>query len=428
VVVVSDSSVGSEMLEFEVELALSEYRQRGRPFVLPVRVGENEPLTGNLGDLLNSVHFISWATPDDDDKVMTAIDGALHKSRWDAEKIADLEPVGGAIPIDSRFYIARDSDTVFLNAIRTNQSIVLVKGSRQIGKTSLLARGVAMVQEFGWRHVMTDFQKVNSSHLGSEETFYRMLAGFIAHQLQFEYNWDKKWIDAFGPNINMDIFLREALSASEKPFVWFMDEADRLFGLPFASEFFGLVRSWHNSRAIEPGGPWGRFTLVISYATEAHLFIRDLNQSPFNVGLQIPLLFFTGEQVADLNARYGSPLRDASEVAKLQALLGGQPFLTRRALDVLARKQMDLDMLISSADNDDGPFGDHLKRILISVCHIPSVEAALGAIFTNPNLKDSVAFQKLVSGGVLVVDENDRVTYRTELYRRFLEKHKVGKR
>ena len=71
---------------------------------------------------------------------------------------------------------------------------------------------------------------------------------------------------------------------------------------------FGLFRSWNNERLLDPSGSWSRFTLVIAYATEAHLFITDVNQSPFNVGTRLTLEDFTREQVAELNRRYGSPL------------------------------------------------------------------------------------------------------------------------
>jgi len=97
----------------------------------------------------------------------------------------------------------------------------------------------------------------------------------VARQLGITYDFAGEWLDIFGPGINMDNFIRTVLESSETPLAWFMDEADKLFGVPFASDFYGLVRSWHNSRATEPHGPWGRFTIVISYATEAHLFIRD---------------------------------------------------------------------------------------------------------------------------------------------------------
>src|SRR5207244_11189541 len=55
--------------------------------------------------------------------------------------------------------------------------------------------------------------------------------------------------------------------------------------------------------------PWSRLTLAIAYATEAHLFISDMNQSPFNIGTLLALEDFTLPQVAELNRSYGSPLQ-----------------------------------------------------------------------------------------------------------------------
>jgi AAA domain-containing protein len=91
---------------------------------------------------------------------------------------------------------------------------------------------------------------------------------------------------------------REVLDKIPAPIVWGLDEVDRLFHCDFGSEIFGLFRSWHNQRALEPTGPWSRLTLAMAYATEAHLFIADLNQSPFNVGTGLTLGDFTLEIVA----------------------------------------------------------------------------------------------------------------------------------
>src|SRR5207302_9487539 len=134
------------------------------------------------------------------------------------------------------------------------------------------------------------------------------------------------WHPRRGPSENFERFWRrECLGKIDAPIVWGLDEVDRLFGCDFASEVFGLFRSWHNERALEPDGPWRRLTLAIAYATEHHLFITDVNQSPFNVGTRLTLEDFTFEQVADLNDRYGAPLRDAAELARFVRLVGGHP-------------------------------------------------------------------------------------------------------
>jgi hypothetical protein len=69
------------------------------------------------------------------------------------------------------------------------------------------------------------------------------------------------------------------LGRIDGPVVWGLDEVDRLFSCEFGSEVFGLFRSWHNRRSLDPAGPWSRLTLALAYATEAYLFITDLNQS-----------------------------------------------------------------------------------------------------------------------------------------------------
>ncbi|RYZ62464.1 MAG: toll/interleukin-1 receptor domain-containing protein, partial [Proteobacteria bacterium] len=313
IAIVSDSALGSEMLEYELEVAADEHRKRGKPFILPVRVGEDRPLEGPVGSILNPLHFTVWRSPEDDAKVLREIVGTIEEPPAPKEAVP-LEPVGGAVPPDSPFYVERATDEEFHRALRKNESILLVKGPRQVGKTSLVGRGARAARELGWRLAMTDFQKLSTAQLASEDGFYRLLAHTLARSLKFKYDFENEWLDVFGANMNMDCFVRALIDDSSTPIVWFMDEADKLFGAPFASDFFGLVRSWHNSRATEPDGPWDRFTVVMGYATEAHLFIQDLNQSPFNVGRQLALDDFTHEQVEELNRRYGSPLKSASEV------------------------------------------------------------------------------------------------------------------
>jgi hypothetical protein len=420
IAILSDSSLGSEMLEYELETAHDEMVKRGRPYLLPVRVGSEQKIEGSVGSIINHLNYSVWNSPQDDSRVFAELLSALAEPLGPKDEPAQLEPVGGAISPDSPFYVERSADAECLRAIEQAESIILIKGPRQVGKTSLLGRAAKYAKDSGLRSATTDFQKLSTSQLSSEENFYKLLAATLARQFNFTYDFGEEWMDVFGPNMNMDNFLRGLLESSDEKMIWFMDEADKLFGVPFASDFFGLVRSWHNSRATEPGGPWRRFTVVISYATEAHLFIQDLNQSPFNVGRQLSLQSFTLDQVSNLNMRYGSPLKP-SEVSVLFGLIGGQPFMVRRALDVLARKSMDFETMMGQADRDDGPFGDHLKRILISVSQLPTVLEAMKASLQNPELLDSDGFHRLLSSGVVRQTANNQIEITSELYRRYLQ-------
>src|SRR5206468_3054842 len=110
----------------------------------------------------------------------------------------------------------------------------------------------------------------------------------------------------------------------------------------------------HNARALDPGGTWSRLTLAIAYATEAHLFITDPNQSPFNVGLKVSLQDFSWEQVADLNERYGAPLRHEAEIDRFVRLVGGQSYLVRRGLHEMHLRGTGIEAFQAQADRDDG--------------------------------------------------------------------------
>jgi len=423
VAILTDSSSESEMLQFEVETALDEWRNHGKPFLLPVRIELKAPLGGSMGASLDDLQFVSWHGPSDDARVADEVRSALKNSMAAVEKNHPLEPAGGAMSPDSPFYIVRDADVEVENAIRARESVILVRGPRQIGKTSLIGRGTKFVKGLGCRQASTDFQMVSSAQLSDPDLFARMLAATLAKQFSFKYDFAEEWQDVFGPNLNLANFMRALIAESDQPIVWFMDEADRLFHASFASDFFGLLRSWHNARATDPSGPWGRFTLVIAYATEARLFIRDLNQSPFNVGRQVTMANFTVDQTAQLNELYGNPVKRRSDLEALHFLLAGQPFLVRRAFEQLASGAIDFATLFETADRSDGPFGDHLRRLLVAVSQFPEMVSALRSSLDSTPPAGSDAVQRLVAAGVLREDPAGRAVPACDLYALYLDEH-----
>src|SRR5262249_16269164 len=172
---------------------------------------------------------------------------------------SSVAPVRDAMPLDSKFYIVRGADEQFRAAIARQDSIVLIKGARQVGKTSLLARGLQQARAAGARIVLTDLQKLNAADLASAEAFYLALAVLIADQLALDVGPDAVWNARRGPSINFERYIRrEALGKISGSLVWGLDEVDRLFTCSFGSEVFGLFRSWHNERSLDPAGPWQR--------------------------------------------------------------------------------------------------------------------------------------------------------------------------
>jgi DNA-binding SARP family transcriptional activator len=341
-----------------------------------------------------------------------------------APSASSPEPPGGAMLPSSPYYIQRETDHLFTAAVKRRDSIVLVKGARQVGKTSLLARSLEQARQAGARVVLTDFQKLTTGQMATSDGLFLTLARDIADQLELELTVDELWHPSWGWNVNFERFLRrEALKAESAPMVWALDEVDRLFGRPDSADIFGLFRSWHNARSLNPDGPWSRLTLAMAYATEAYLFITDLNQSPFNVGTRLALGDFTPEEVAELNRRYGSPLRNEAELARYTALVGGHPYLVQRGLHALAAGGMDLATFTAQAGRDDGLFGDHLRRMRQVAQKDAGLYAALRAVLRGEPCPGNEEFFRLQSAGVLAGGSSLDARLRCKLYRSYLEQH-----
>ena len=334
-----------------------------------------------------------------------------------------LEPMGGALPLDSGFYIKRPADEEFLTSRGKRDSILLLKGPRQIGKTSLLARGLQQAREAGAQVVLTDLQTLPEVLLDSEEKLFLTLAQAWADQLDLDVMPEEGWNPQRVAGMNLERYLRqEVLGALEQPLVWGLDEVDRLFSGPFSPNLFGLFRSWHNRRSLDPTGPWSRLTLAIAYATEAHLFISDLNLSPFNVGTRITLEDFTPGQVAELNSRYNTPLQNADELTRFYRLLHGQPYLVQRGFNEMVTHQIDFATLEAQADRDEGPFGDHLRRLLASLGPDADLTETVRGLLRGEPCPSPESFYRLRSAGVVTGNSIQETQFRCPLYRTYLER------
>jgi hypothetical protein len=413
------------MLEFEIERAHEAAQiQGGAPRILPIRIdfADALPEGSTLAALLNPLQHTFWIGPEDDERLIAAILASL-----DAPLPVDavtLEPGGGAVPLDSRFYIVRQTDEEFRAAVGRKDSIVLVKGARQMGKTSLLARALQEARQQGTRVALSDAQTLTASVLASPDSLYMAFAAEVAMQLDLDVSPRRQWDEELGANVNVEMFLRRHVLRPEAgPLVWGIDEVDRLFACPFASEVFGLFRSWHNRRALDPSGPWSRLTLAIAYATEAHLFITDNNQSPFNVGTQVSLQDFTPAQVEELNRRYGSPLRSEAELARFYALFNGQPYLVRRGLDEMVGRQVTLAVLEAQGDRDEGPFGDHLRRLLAFLSRDDELVTVMRGLLQGAPCPNLEIFYRLRSSGLIIGNSLSEARLRCRLYADYLARH-----
>jgi hypothetical protein len=450
VVFLSQDSIRNDMVRQEVKIA-HELRQEGKMAIFPVRLGFQWKLPYDLASYLNRIQYAPWnpgdaeaelfallysaitdntslpLTPPSDDTAVISLTDPWVKADW--QKGAPLPTAGpriimetGTVRLDSPFYIRRREDGVAESCLAEPGSTIVVKGPRQSGKSSLLARIHALSKQAGRSSVYIDFQAFDDPQLASLGTVLQTLARRIARTLKTTLQpvdvWDS---DLLGEKGSFAEFLgRAVLDVSSSPVVLILDEVDRLFHLPYRGDFFAAVRGWHNNRATDEA--WDRLHLVIGHAIDTALWIENLNESPFNVGDRLELGDFNRDEVADLNKRHGTPLGSPEEVADLMELVGGQPYLTRQALYLLVTERWSLARLREEAVKETSPFGDHLRRHLWELGQDDRLRVGLARIARGEGCHDEQLFQRLLHLG-LVSGSRSTARLRCELYHTYFSRH-----
>jgi serine/threonine protein kinase len=331
-----------------------------------------------------------------------------------------LESAGGAVPLQSPFYVERRADRQFLEAACQSESVILIHGPRQIGKTSLLARGLKSLRHIGRKVVLIDFQAINAETLGSLQSLYLHLGSEIADQLSLADSIQSIWDDRRAANTNFERFLtRRVLAQLDGPLILAMDEVDRLFSHTYSSELFGMIRSWHNARALNSDGPWRRLSLALVYATEVRLFIADLNQSPFNIGTRVDMEDFRWTDISDLNQRYQQPLKCPEEERRLYELVGGHPFLARLSFNQLIKERLSIAELEEQAIAESGPFASHLRHAANLVSSDVSLSNGIKSLLAGTGCPNVESFFQLRSAGLVTGDSPRQARFRCKLYARF---------
>jgi hypothetical protein len=420
----SAAAVQSEMLEGEVKIAWEAAGQKlGKPRILPVRVDFEEPLRDPFFSILGRLQYALWRTPADDSALLSGVLDSLEAKEAPKPLQPQVMPKGTE-PLESPFYIVQPADLEFQSALESREEfIVCVKGARQMGKTSLLARGMQQAEKAGIRVASVDFMGLNQTALADIDSFYRGLGEMIAVNLDLDVFPDQIWGKDRAPNVNFERYIRrEVLGKVEGHMVLAMDEVDRLFAHTWASDVFGMFRSWHEERRRKPESHWKRLALAFVYATEPHLFITRQDMSPFNVGTKLELHDFGIEQVEKLNHLYKDPLRSAEQLGRFFALFNGQPYLTRRGFYEMTAHAMTIDELEAGA-TDEGPFGDHLRRILVMLASDKELLAVVKKMVKGEGVPDQASFYRLRSGGVITGSSPQDAHFRCGIYRTYLERH-----
>ena len=324
----------------------------------------------------------------------------------DPEALTRVAPAldDGPVPLGSPFYVERDADRRVLAHLTEPGSTVTIKGHGKSGKSSLLARLRAWAREQGWDSCVVNFQGLEAPSLCDAAALFREIAQVLADRLGLNAEPADDWSAYRTYKTNLSRFVeRRVLSRSSRPVLLLFDGADLVFPHRTACEdLFSTLRFWHNERANDlEGHGWDRLGLVVAHATDPALWIRDLNQSPFNVGLRVVLDDFDTSQLALLNERYGRPLLTPEEIDRLGTLVGGHPYLARIAFYEMTTRSCNMDELERIAARQDGPFASPLRFLTSLVHEDEPLRQAVRSILNNKACDDESMFQRLWAVGLI---------------------------
>ena len=358
-------------------------------------------------------------------EALQALERLLHQQPGDSASTILWQPLGpptldepeGQVGLESAFYVERPPiEADCYEAIIKPGALIRVKAPRQMGKTSLMSRILDRANEQAYHTASLNFQSADAEFLTNLDQFLQWFCASISWELNREDKLDIYWKGILGSkNKCTNYFQRYLLSELTSPMVLGLDEVDQIFQHPdIATDFFGLLRAWHERGKNE--AIWQKLRLVIVHSKEVYIPL-NINQSPFNVGLPIELPELNQAQVEDLVRRHGLSF-SAHQFDRLMAMVGGHPYLVRVALYQIARGRMTLEQLLKVAPTEEGPYYDHLRRHLLNLDENTELVAAVKQVVAAESpieIRTAEAF-KLRSMG-LVKFQGNTVRPLCDLYR-----------
>jgi hypothetical protein len=86
---------------------------------------------------------------------------------------------------------------------------------------------------------------------------------------------------------------------------------------------------------------------------------------------------------------------------------------------------LDLSTLESRADHDEGPFGDHLRRILFSLSQDRQLCEVVRGLLQDKQCQTPESFYRLRSAGLVLGDSVHDAKVRCQLYTDYFQKHLI---
>lgn len=453
----SPESATSEMVTEEVKHAkmLREQGQNNRPVILPIRVNfsMDDPLNYELRGYLQKIQQREWHSDADTPVLLKEVQAIIsaghenisgkqtkqttlspHHDTIDRPPLPVAEPElhrepGGAVPLKSGLYVERSPiEMDCYEEIMQPGALIRIKAPRQMGKTSLMARILRHAKEQGCEAIPLSFQRADSQLFTNLDNLLYWFCSQIGRRLKQLQSLDDYWV-GYGSKDKCNAYFEECLLENiDRPIVLGLDEVDRVFPhREVADDFFSLLRSWYEAARYGDFGSelWEKLRLVVVHSTEVYVPL-NINQSPFNVGKNVELPEFNAHQMSDLAQRYDLACT-SQQIDQLTQMIGGHPYLIRKAFYHFRRKDIAFDTFMSTAATEAGIYGDHLRRHLLNLENYPELTKAFHQVVSRnkPVNLDAESAYKLESMGLVKLEGNNAAP-RYDVYRQYFCDHLDG--
>lgn len=358
-----------------------------------------------------------------------------------------LSPRLDTLPLNSNLnlYVERKNiESICCQALSQPGGLLRLKGSRLLGKTSLMNKVLIEMKKDGYTVVNLSLKLADkNTHFTSLDRFLRWFCSNISLELGLPSKLDEYWDEAdLGSKVSCTIYLQNYLLAQlNRPLVLSLDDVDLLFPYPeIYEDFFALLRSWYEKARTRKR--WQHLRLAIIHATDVYIRL-NIYQSPFNVGFPQDLPEFTIEQTQELATKYKIELSQ-SDLTLLMDLVGGHPFLLQKAFNILASdRAIDMDKpdknsqeqpsnltvkeILAEATTESGIYSSHLRDIWLDLSKHPELARAFDRVLAAKTAVclDPVRAYQLQNIGLIKLSGN-RAQPRCKLYRDYFAKYLIS--
>jgi len=326
-----------------------------------------------------------------------------------------LEVPEGPVRLNSEFYIERSRmEADCYQQILGPGSMILIKAPKLMGKTSLLIRILERAKTNHYQLVRLDFRDAETEIFRNSNIFFDWFCLNISQQLKLESNIDLQGNDGILVNCKK-YFQNEVLEVINCPLVLVLEEIDCIFSYEeIARNFLSMLRSWFDETSKTD--IWENLRMVLLYSTNDYVKL-PYHQSPFNVASPVELTEFSQQNILDLARRHQLSW-GTDEVVALMGMVGGYPYLVRKALYHVKDSNLSLADILQKAATNVGIYGKHLQDHWANLQDYSELKAALKQVVSAHSavkLEQVLEF-KLLSTGLVKQNEHG-ITPSCRLYR-----------